>query len=184
MQKSAYNYITDLNSITESILADVTLNCSMEKTIDLIKTQSKSNKKVIIIGNGGSSAIANHLALDLWKNAGIKSLSFSDSSLITCIANDFGYKNVFDKPIEMFADSGDILIAISSSGMSENILNGIICAKTKGCKTITMSGFKDNNPLRVLGDINFYVPSNHYGYVELSHSILCHCISDNLSDNK
>ncbi len=180
MKSSAYDYITNLNNITKSILADVTLNYSMEKAIDLIKTQSNNNKKVIIIGNGGSSAIANHLALDLWKNANIKSLSFSDSSMITCIANDCGYKNVFDKSIEMFADKGDILIAISSSGMSENILNGAICAKTKKCKIITMSGFKDNNPLRALGDINFYVPSNHYGYVELAHSILCHCMSDML----
>ncbi len=182
MKTSADDYIDNLNNISKSILTDVTLNYSMEKAINIIKTQSKNNKKVIIIGNGGSSSIANHLALDLWKNAGIKSLSFSDSSLITCVSNDFGYENVFLKPIKMFAEKGDILIAISSSGESLNILNAINIAKEIGCTTITMSGFNKTNSLRTSGDINFYVPSSHYGYIELAHSVLCHYISDILKE--
>ena len=78
----------------------------------------------------------------------------------------------------MFADSGDILMAISSSGRSENILLGVEAAKRKGCKVITMSGFSPDTPLRSMGDLNFYVPSDSYGYVEITHLTLCHCILD------
>jgi len=183
MEQNISNYINELNNITKNIISNEILNYNMSMIFDLIN-QSKTNKKIIIIGNGGSASIANHFALDLWKNAGIKAITFSESSLLTCISNDFGYEQVFEKPIEMFAEKGDILIAISSSGMSRNIINGVKIAKEKKCITITMSGFEKNNTLQTLGDINLYVPSMSYGYVELSHSILCHFISDMLSTEK
>lgn len=91
---------------------------------------------------------------------------------MSCIGNDFGYAAVFQKPIEMFAEPGDILVAISSSGQSANIINGVAAARAKGCHIISLSGFLADNPLRQLGDFNFYVPSNRYGYVELAHSVL------------
>ena len=160
------------------------MNHSIEETVKIITTQAKKGIKIIIVGNGGSASIANHLAIDLWKNAGIRATTYSDSALLTCISNDFGYEHVFEKPIEMFADEGDVLIAISSSGMSKNIINGVIAAKVKGCIIITMSGFKENNALRSKGETNFYVPSDSYGYVELAHSILCHCIVDIITNEK
>ena len=183
MTQTISNYINELNDIIVDILNDKTLDYKMSMVFDLIN-QSKLNKKIILIGNGGSASIASHTAIDLWKTAGIKAITFNDASLLTCISNDFGYEQVFEKPIEMFAEKGDILIAISSSGMSRNIINGVKTAKEKGCITITMSGFKKNNILKTLGDINFYVPSMSYGYVELSHTILCHFISDTLSMEK
>jgi D-sedoheptulose 7-phosphate isomerase len=120
------------------------------------------------------------MATDFLKNAKIAALAFSDSSLLTCLSNDLGYENVFKKPIEMLAQRGDIVFDISSSGCSKNILNAAIAAKRKGCILITLSGFKRNNPLRNLGDVNLYVPSNSYGYVESTHSVICHCINDYL----
>lgn len=184
------DYINELKEIllniqiTDYINTNIELNSSIETAVRTITEQSKQGNKVIIIGNGGSASIANHLAIDLWKNAGIRATTYSDSALLTCISNDFGYEHVFEKPIEMFADKGDVLIAISSSGMSKNIINGLITAKNKGCMTITMSGFKENNSLRSEGMINFYVPSDSYGYVELAHSILCHCIADIITAEK
>jgi len=177
------SYINELNDIAVDIFNDKTLDYKMSAIIDIIN-QSKTNKKIIIIGNGGSASIASHTAIDLWKNAGIKAITFNEASLLTCISNDFGYEQVFEKPIEMFAEKRDILIAISSSGMSRNIINGLKKAKEKGCITITMTGFEPDNILKTLGDINLYVPSTSYGYVELSHSILCHYISDTLSMEK
>jgi len=174
-------YIEELISI---INADGYLNHLTNKTIELIKTQSSKGHKVIIIGNGGSASIANHLALDLWNNDGIKAMTFSESSMLTCVSNDEGYRNVYAVPIKMFANSGDVLIAISSSGESDNIINGVFAAIDMGCKIITMSGFRDRNTLRSLGEINFYIPSSYYGYVELAHSILCHYISDMLGKDK
>jgi D-sedoheptulose 7-phosphate isomerase len=148
--------------------------------IELIVTQTSLGGKVIFIGNGGSAAIASHQAVDYWKNGGMRAMAFNDSSLLTCISNDFGYAHVFAKPVEMFAEPGDILVAISSSGRSENILLAVQAARRKGCKVITMSGFSPETPLRLLGDVNFYVPSDSYGYVEIAHLALCHCILDTI----
>ena len=96
----------------------------------------------MFIGNGASVAISSHMATDYWINGGIRAVAFNDSSLLTCISNDYGYKYVFEKSIEMFADNGDILFAISSSGKSENIcIKGVHTAKARECNAITLSGF-------------------------------------------
>jgi len=97
--------------------------------MNIIVTQTSLGRKVIFIGNGGSAAIASHLAVDYWKNGGMRAIAFNDSSLLTCVSNDFGYLQVFAKPFEMFADTGDVLVAISSSGRSENILLAVNVAK-------------------------------------------------------
>jgi len=144
----------------------------------------KADSKVFFIGNGGSAAIASHMAIDFWKNGGIPATAFNDSSLLTCISNDFGYKHVFEKPIEMFANKQDVLFAISSSGKSENILRGVETAKLKGCSIMTLSGFSSDNPLSVKGNVNFYVPSTEYGPVEVIHQYICHWILDTLIASK
>ena len=149
---------------------------AIKESVNLVLSCKSRNKKIMLIGNGGSASIASHIAVDLWKNCGIRATAFNDSSLLTCISNDFGYPYVFEKPIERFSDEGDLLIAISSSGASINILNGVKAAVN--CKVITMSGFKSDNPLRSMGDLNFYVPSYSYGYVEIIHLLLCHYIVD------
>ena len=134
--------------------------------------------KIMFIGNGGSSAIASHMSIDYWKNGNLRSVAFNDPALLTCLSNDYGYEHVFAKPIEMFARDGDLLIAISSSGKSPNILRGVEAARSAGCQVVTFSGFDDRNPLRGKGDVNFYVPSESYGFVELTHLSLCHCVLD------
>jgi len=160
------------------------LDEALDSSINMIIEQAKNGRKVLFIGNGGSASIASHMAIDFWKNAGIRALSFNDSSLLTCISNDYGYKHVFEKPIEMFSNAGDILFAISSSGKSENILRGIVTAKGKGLKILALSGFAEDNPMRKLGDINFYVPSVRYGHVEIAHLFICHCLVDAIIERK
>ena len=156
----------------------------IEKVAQTILTQSMNGKKLMFIGNGASAAISSHMATDYWKNGSVRSLAFNDSSLLTCISNDYGYRHVFEKPIEMFADAGDILIAISSSGKSENILRAVEAAISFKCKVVTFSGFKNDNPLRTMGDYNFYVSSPSYGPVEIIHLTLCHCICDAIIQEK
>ena len=160
------------------------LERGFEEAIKIIVEQAGKRKKIIFIGNGGSAAIASHQSVDYWKNGGMRAIAFNDTSLLTCIGNDYGYQYVFEKPTEMFADPGDVMIAISSSGKSDNILNGVKMAKKKGLSAITMSGFKTDNPLRSLGDINFYVPAptGAYGFVEIAHLTLCHCVIDAIID--
>jgi D-sedoheptulose 7-phosphate isomerase len=147
---------------------------------ELILKVTGSGNKLMFIGNGGSAAICSHMAIDFWKNGGMRAIAFNDSPLLTCVGNDYGYNHVFEKPIEMFADSGDLLVAISSSGCSENILRGVQSARSKGCSVITLSGFKVDNPLRTMGDLNFHVTAEMYGHVEVIHHSICHCILDSI----
>ncbi len=152
----------------------------IENAGHLINSQADSGRKLMFIGNGASASIAGHMSTDFWKNGGIKAIVFNESSLLTCISNDFGYNHVFEKPIEMFANEGDILFAISSSGKSENILRGVRAVRSKRGQVITLSGFNPDNPLSSLGDFNFFVPAEEYGPVEIIHHSICHCILDTI----
>jgi D-sedoheptulose 7-phosphate isomerase len=147
---------------------------------ELLHRQTQSGKKLMFIGNGASAAISSHMATDFWKTGGMRAMAFNDASGLTCIGNDFGYPHLFEKPVEMFADEGDVLVAISSSGRSENILRAVDAARAKKCLVLTLSGFEADNPLRALGDGNFYVPVRSYGQVEVLHHSICHCLLDTI----
>jgi D-sedoheptulose 7-phosphate isomerase len=134
--------------------------------------------KVMFVGNGGSAAIASHMAIDYTKNGGIRALAFNDGAALTCLGNDLGYAQVFARQIEMQARAGDLLIAISSSGNSANILAAVEAARGRGCEVVTFSGFRPDNKLRALGDYNLYVASEDYGFVEVAHLALNHAILD------
>lgn len=136
----------------------------------------RKGHRLIFIGNGGSAAIASHMAVDYTKNGGMRSIALNDAPTLTCLANDFGYENVFAKQIEYHAKKHDIAVIISSSGKSPNILNAMQAARKKGCFVVTLSGMNPNNRLRRLGDLNFYVPSTDYGLVEVTHLSLLHAI--------
>ncbi len=137
-----------------------------------------AGNKLIFLGNGGSAAIASHMATDYSKNGNVRALALNDSSMLTCLSNDLGYDKVFAKQIELYAQPGDVVIAISSSGRSANILNAVKAARAAKCSVITLSGFTTDNPLRGLGDINFYIASDRYGFVEIGHLTICHAILD------
>lgn len=138
----------------------------------------KRNKKVIIFGNGGSAAIASHFSVDLTKNAKIRSINFNESDLITCFSNDYGYENWIKKSIEYYYDKGDLIIAISSSGSSKNILNACKYAKEKKLNLITLTGKNINNPVSKLGNINFFIDSKSYNHIENCHQFILLCLVD------
>ena len=183
-------YASDLRSLLSASAATghsgapLAFAAAMTEVSGRISALRGTPAKVIAIGNGGSAAVANHFVLDLWNAAGIRAVSFADASLLTCMANDYGYPNVFRKPVGMFADKGDILLAISSSGKSENILHAVEEAKSKGLWCVTLSGFKPDNPLSRLGHVNFHINSMSYGMVELAHAALCHYMSDMLMEKR
>jgi len=118
------------------------------------------------------------MATDLSKNAGIRTMACNDGSILTCLGNDYGFEHVFAKQIEFYGARGDLVVAISSSGKSANILNAVAAARQVGCSVITLSGFAPDNPLRQLGDVNLYLKSDLYGFVEIGHLVLCHAIVD------
>jgi D-sedoheptulose 7-phosphate isomerase len=137
-----------------------------------------NGNKIMFVGNGGSSGIASHLAIDYSKNGGLRSMAFNDAAALTCLGNDFGYENVFAKQIDFHARAGDLLVAISSSGRSPNILAAVKAARARDCGVVTYSGFTEDNDLRRTGDVNFFVQSREYGFVEISHLALCHAVLD------
>ena len=142
------------------------------KTKDILIEASKNNNKIMIFGNGGSAAIASHVSVDLTKNAKIRCSNYNESDLITCFSNDYGYERWIEKAIEFYGDSKDILILISSSGKSSNMINACKAAKTKKIsKIITLTGHEKGNPLSKLGDINLWIDSKAYNFIENTHQL-------------
>lgn len=150
------------------------------KAIEMLNNVRSASQKIMLAGNGGSSAIASHAQNDLCSAAGMRAMVFTEQPLLTATANDFGYGSVYERPIELWAEPGDLLYTVSSSGQSENIVRAIEAASGKGCQVITLSGFNPDNPSRRLGDLNFYVPSKVYGYVESVHTALTHYLTTGL----
>jgi D-sedoheptulose 7-phosphate isomerase len=145
----------------------------------IILDVSKKGGKVIIVGNGGSAATASHVAVDLSLNSKIKAINFNESDLITCFANDFGYENWVKKSLEIYSDSSDLLILISCSGNSKNLVNANIFAKKKGLKIVTLTGCKKGNKLNsIKNDLNIWINSKEYNTIEIIH----HCILLNIVD--
>ncbi len=145
-------------------------------------TAGPQGARIIFIGNGGSAAIASHMAADWMKNGKLPTLCFNDPAALTCISNDLGYENVFSLPLQYHARLGDVLFAISSSGESESILNAVECARTACLNIVTLSGFEPTNRLRGMGGVNFYVPSKNYGTVEVTHLAILHSLLDEVSE--
>lgn len=140
----------------------------------------KASTNMFLFGNGGSSGIVSHAAVDFMNACGFRAMALTDNSLLTCQANDFGYENVFRQPLKTMLREGDVVLGVSSSGKSPNIINGCTYAHENGAYVITFSGFKADNPLRQTGDINFWLGAEDYGVVEIGHSLLIHILTDEL----
>jgi D-sedoheptulose 7-phosphate isomerase len=149
------------------------------KVRNLLLEVFSGNKKVLIFGNGGSAAIASHFSVDLTKNAKLRCLNFNESSLITCFANDYGFDHWAEKAVDFYGDEGDLLIVISSSGESQNMINAVKAARNGNFHAvITLSGFSEKNPLKKLGDINLWANNKSYNFVENIHQIWLLAITD------
>ena len=181
MKKSHYfsKYFESVGQKLNSI--DTTL---LERAVAMVWVVHKAGKKIIIAGNGGSAAMASHVAVDFTKAAGIRAINFNEADLITCFSNDYGYEHWVAQALEAYADTGDLTILISSSGKSQNILNAAEKAKNIGLSVITVSGFSPNNPLRKLGDLNLWVDSSEYNIVEMTHHIWLVAIIDYIIETK
>ncbi|MBI2839854.1 MAG: SIS domain-containing protein [Acidobacteria bacterium] len=133
---------------------------------------------IYLIGNGASASMASHVAADLAKNARIHTEVFSDLSLITAISNDMGYENVFAEPLRRRSRPGDMLVAISSSGRSPNVLSATDLAASRHLTIVTLSAMEPGNPLRSMGDLNAYVAAPTYGKAESCHATILHSWMD------
>lgn len=172
------NYHYYFENFRKLITFDKKILSNLVKIEKLIKTLSKNNK-IMIFGNGGSDSIANHFASDISTNSKINCLNFNQTNLLTCLSNDYGFENWIAKSIEIFGKKGDLLICISSSGNSKNMLNAVKEARKKRFKKIiTFTGFEEKNKLKKSGDVNIWVNSKKYNFVENSHQILLLSVAD------
>lgn len=151
--------------------------------IEIIKEAHDREKQIFVIGNGGSAACSSHLAVDLGKGASLgKEKRFrifspvDNISWLTALGNDLSYEDIFVEQIENFAYPEDLLLAISVSGNSPNIVKAVQRAKELRLKTIALVGDK-NGKLIDLADLSLVIPSKHYGHVEDIQASICHMIS-------
>lgn len=172
------NYLTNYKTV---LFSDISTELVAIKNL-WIQTKNKGGK-IIFAGNGGSAAMASHIAVDLTKNGKLRAINFNEADLITCFANDYGYENWVARAIEHYYDSNDSIVLISSSGQSKNILNAAKYAKKMNLPVVTFSGFKSDNPLRQLGDINIWIDSQAYNIIEMSHHIWLLAIVDLIIGN-
>ena len=155
----------------------------IDRSVELILKCKRNNGKVFIVGNGGSSSIASHVSVDFAKVANVQSNTFNNANLITCFANDYGHENWVKEAIKAYTQKNDILILISSSGTSNNIINAAKYCNENNIPLITLSGFDKLNPLSKLGDVNIHINSNNYNYIEMSHHIILLSIVDIFAEN-
>lgn len=170
--------LTAAASVSDAAGRPLALPAGFEDFIARGRAAHEAGSKLIFIGNGASATIASHFALDFSKNGGMRALALNDGAMLTALTNDLGGDDIFSAQIGFYAQPGDILVAVSSSGSSPNILNAVEVARDTGCAVITFSGFDAENPLRHSGDLNFHVAGDEYGFVEIAHTALIHAILD------
>ena len=153
---------------------EITVEDAFGMWMDMTIHIREEKRTIFLIGNGASASMASHVAADLAKNGHVHTEVFSDLSLITAIANDLSYDEVFAEPLRRRMKSGDMLVAISSSGQSVNVLRAAEEARKLDGVVVTLSAMKGNNPITSKGDLNFYVPASTYSLAETCHAAILH----------
>ena len=157
---------------------------ALAEILKLLRELRGRHGNLYLVGNGGSAAVAAHSVTDFLNVAQLRAATLHDSSLLTCMANDYDYENAFARILATLAVRNDMLIAISSSGNSLNIRNAAAKMRELGGAVITLSGFASNNALRGLGDVNIWLDSRDYGMVEIGHQFVLHNLADRLRIEK
>lgn len=160
--------------ITSIVGGEITHDRGFDDLCKFSAILAENGRQKYFVGNGASAAFANHMALDWSKNGGVPSHAFASSPLLTAMGNDLGFDETFSAPLGYYSKKGDLLVTISSSGNSVNILRSIEVAREKGMNVVTFTGLKPENKSRKMGDLNFYVPAKTYGIVECAHQVLLH----------
>ena len=172
-----------ISGIREAIASDgrntvIEIGTALNAWVDKTKALAEDRGVVFFCGNGASATMAEHMSHDCFQNADLLTYSVSETSHITAISNDISFEEIFAYRIRKMCGINDMLITISSSGNSPNIIKAINAAREKGMYVVTISGKSKDNKARKLGDLNFYVPLDTYGLVESAHAVLLHCWLD------
>lgn len=160
------------------LLADPEIPGLIARLKDRIAEARDAERKLMLAGNGASASIASHLATDFSKQGKVRAMAFNDANLITALGNDCGYENWIARALDFYADKGDVLILISSSGKSPNVVKAAQRGKELGLYVAAFTGFAKDNPLSAASDINFWVDSRSYNIVECTHMIWLTAVVD------
>ncbi len=152
----------------------------IQKNLEMLKALRARDGNLFLVGNGGSAAVVSHILTDFINVAKLNARTLHESSLLSCMSNDYGYENSFSEPLSTLARENDLLIAVSSSGRSQNIHNAVKSIKQAGGEAITLSGFGQDNPLRSIGALNIWLGAKNYGLVEIGHLFYLHYLSGRL----
>ena len=153
----------------------------LEIAANLCIESLKNGGKILIFGNGGSAADAQHIAAELVgrykvERRGLPAIALTtDTSALTSIGNDYGYNHVFDRQVEALANKGDVAIGISTGGSSQNVISALSIAKNIGCKAIGFSG-RDGGEMNTLCDVNLVVPADDTPRIQEMHIVIGHTI--------
>ena len=177
---ATFQQIIQASKISDDVSQNIPLEDGLTQWFKQLEELREAKKRLVIIGNGGSASVAAHATTDFFNVAKLNATTLHESSLLTCMSNDFGYENAFARMIKQTMTQGDMLIAISSSGNSMNIRNAVQTARDIGCETVTLSGFAHNNPLRSMGQLNIWLDASDYGFVEVGHQFVLHNIADRM----
>ena len=159
---------------------DLNYEKGVQENLKMLESLRDRGGNLFLVGNGGSAAVVSHILTDFINVAKLNARTLHESSLLSCMSNDYGYENSFSEPLSTLAQEKDLLIAISSSGRSPNIHNAVKSIKKVGGEVITLSGFSEDNPLRLMGDLNIWLDSTSYGLVEIGHLFYLHYLSGHL----
>lgn len=186
---SVDSYKNDYSNALQGAVCQISSQ-EIDRVCSAILTAAENRQQIFTIGNGGSAAIAEHLCCDWTKGTNsdghpvITSRSLTaNNALFSAIANDYGYEFVFETQIEYFARAGDLLIAISSSGNSQNIVNAALRAKALGVFLVGFTGF-DGGKLKELADVAIHVPVSNYGIVEDAHQAVIHIVAQYIAQRR
>jgi D-sedoheptulose 7-phosphate isomerase len=183
MKDQIINAINQSILVKSQLLEDQALIESIEKCVEMIVDVYRNDGKVLLCGNGGSAADAQHLAAELSgrfyfnRPALFAEALHVNSSFVTAVSNDFGYDAVFERMIEAAGREGDVLIAISTSGTSQGIVNAVMAAKKKGMKIIGLTG-KTGGTLKGNCDVLLNVPSDDTPRIQETHILVGHILCE------
>ena len=184
MNKNLNTYFNEINinasniSITNINGIEIDENLAYQDIYNKLNTLQETSGVLHFIGNGASASIASHFGLDYFKAGEIRTNTFNDFSALTAYGNDISFDEVFAFPISRILKEKDMLVAVSSSGNSPNIVRGLEAAKEQGSFLLTLSGMKSDNKIRKMGDINMFFPEMDYGPTECAHTVMLHHILD------
>ena len=176
--KSDEKFLTNYWTIYKKILFDQNIDKELISLKNAIAKVSLNKGKLFLVGNGASASLASHAATDFTKQAKVQALAFNDHNLITALANDYGYENWVSKALDFYATTNDLVIFISVSGTSKNLVNAMENSRKSGIKTASLTGSDINNPLKKNCDFSLWVDSKAYNIVEAIHTIYMTTIID------